>query len=135
MDFALRSVEGGNMRLSEHVGEVVILHFWATWCGSCRQEIPLLGEIHDKYARAGLVTFGINLDDDREAAATMTRTLRIAYPVLLDGRKEVSKGYRVGALPATVLIDRTGIVRYVWEDYRPGDERRYTAKLRELLNE
>jgi len=134
-DFALRSMEGGNMRLSEHIGEVVILHFWATWCGSCRQEIPLLGEIHDKYARVGLVTFGVNLDEDREAAAAMARALRIAYPVLIDGRKDVSKDYRVGTLPVTVLIDRAGIVRYISEGYRPGDEVRYTRKLRELLNE
>ena len=54
-DFALRSMQGPSMRLSEHLGEVVIINFWATWCGPCRQEMPLLDELYGKYQRAGLV--------------------------------------------------------------------------------
>jgi peroxiredoxin len=136
-DFALRSWDGANMRLSEHTGEVVLINFWATWCGPCRQEMPLLDEIYGKYRRAGLVLFSVNLDEDRDldAAREMAKTLRVSYPVLFDARKEVSRAYQASIMPLTVLIDREGVVRYVSEGYKVGYEARYTEKLRELLNE
>jgi thiol-disulfide isomerase/thioredoxin len=136
-DFALRSWAGENMRLSEHYGEVVLINFWATWCGPCRQEMPKLDEIYGKYRRAGLVLFSVNLDDDQnlDEAREMATTLRVSYPVLFDARKEVSRAYQAGTMPLTVLIDRNGVVRYISEGYKAGYETRYTDKLRELLNE
>ena len=136
-DFALRSWDGGNVRLSEHSGEVVLINFWATWCGPCRQEMPLLDEIYGKYRRAGLVLFSVNIDEQNnlDAAREMATTLRVSYPVLFDARKEVSRAYQASTMPLTVLIDREGVVRYVSEGYKLGYETRYTEKLRELLNE
>lgn len=136
-DFALRSWDGANMRLSEHSGEVVLINFWATWCGPCRQEMPLLDEIYGKYRRAGLVLFSVNLDEQSnlDAAREMAKTLRVSYPVLFDARKEVSRAYQASTMPLTVLIDREGVVRYISEGYKVGYETRYTEKLRELLNE
>ena len=70
-----------------------------------------------------------------EPAIEMAQTLKVSYPVLFDTRKEVSRAYDVSAMPVTVLVDRAGVVRYVSEGYKPGYEKRYTEKLRELLNE
>jgi thiol-disulfide isomerase/thioredoxin len=134
-DFALRSMKGPPMRLSEHLGEVVIINFWATWCGPCRQEMPLLDELYGKYQRAGLVLLSVNIDEAAEPAIEMAQKLNVSYPVLFDTRKEVSRAYDVSAMPVTVLVDRAGVVRYVSEGYKPGYEKRYTEKLRELLNE
>jgi thiol-disulfide isomerase/thioredoxin len=134
-DFALRSMQGPSVRLSEHLGEVVIINFWATWCGPCRQEMPLLDALYGKYKQAGLVLLSVNIDENVEPAVEMAQTLKVSYPVLLDARKEVSRAYDVGAMPVTVLVDRAGVVRYVSEGYKPGYEKRYTDKLRELLNE
>lgn len=136
-DFALRSWDGANMRLSEHYGEVVLINFWATWCGPCRQEMPKLDEIYGKYRRAGLVLFSVNLDEanNLDAAREMATTLRVSYPVLFDARKEVSRAYQASTMPLTVLIDREGVVRYVSEGFKTGYDTRYTDKLRELLNE
>ena len=116
-DFALRSAQGDNVRLSEHSGEVVLINFWATWCGPCRQEMPLLDEIYGKYRRAGLVLFSVNIDEpgNLEAAREMAKTLRVSYPVLFDERKDVSRAYQTSTMPLTVLIDRAGIVRDVFE--------------------
>jgi thiol-disulfide isomerase/thioredoxin len=134
-DFALRSMQGPSVRLSEHLGEVVVINFWATWCGPCRQEMPLLDALYGKYKQAGLVLLSVNIDENVEPAVEMAQTLKVSYPVLLDARKEVSRAYDVGAMPVTVLVDRAGVVRYVSEGYKPGYEKRYTDKLRELLNE
>lgn len=131
----MRSFDDRNVRLSEHLGEVVVINFWATWCGSCRQQMPLLDELYGKYRRAGLVLFSINIDENRDQAQEMARTLKVSYPVLFDERKEVSKSYQVNTMPLTVLIGRDGSVRYVSEGYKPGYEERYAQKLRELLNE
>lgn len=134
-DFALRSLQHENIRLSEQLGEVVLLNFWASWCGPCRQEMPLLDELYTKYRRAGLVLLSINIDEDVERAAEMVQTLGVSYPVLLDTRNEVAKAYQIDTMPLTVLIDREGTIRYVSEGFKPGYEERYAEKLRELLNE
>ena len=134
-DFVLRTLDNANLRLSEHLGEVVVLNFWATWCGPFRQEMPLLDELYNKYRRAGLVLLSINLDDAADRAAEMASALKVTYPVLLDTRKEVSRAYAVGTMPVTVLIDREGVVRYVSEGYKPGYEKGYADELRKLLNE
>ncbi|HEY8539820.1 MAG TPA: TlpA disulfide reductase family protein [Steroidobacteraceae bacterium] len=134
-DFALRSMSDANIRLSEFFGEVVVINFWATWCGACRQQMPQLEELHDKYRRAGLVVLGVNIDEEREPVVEMVDALKVSYPILFDTRKEVARAYKVGSLPVTVLIDREGTVRYVAEGFKPGYEKRYTEKLRELLGE
>jgi peroxiredoxin len=134
-DFALRSLDDANIRLSEYLGQVVLINFWATWCGPCRQEMPQLEVLHTKYQRAGLVLLGINIDEERDEAIEMARTLRVSYPILFDERKDVSRAYQVGTMPLTVLVDREGVVRYVSEGYKPGYEKRYTEQLRELLGE
>jgi peroxiredoxin len=134
-DFALRSVRGENVRLSEHSGEVVLVNFWATWCGPCRQEMPQLDELYAKYRRAGLVLLGVTIDHQRDRAAEMAGTLKVAYPVLFDELRNVSRSYGVDDLPVTLLIDRQGVVRFVSQGYKPGYENRYAEQLRALLNE
>jgi peroxiredoxin len=134
-DFALRSMKNANVRLSEHLGQVVLINFWATWSGPSRQEMPLLDALYAKYQRAGLVMFGINIDEHRDDAVEMAQTLQVTYPILFDERKDVSRAYQLGTMPLTVLIDREGVVRYVSEGFKPGYEKRYTEKLRELLGE
>jgi peroxiredoxin len=134
-DFALKAVSGENVRLSEHLGEVVMLNFWATWCGPCRLEMPRLDQLHATYHSAGLVLLGVNVDDNGERAVEFAQALSVSYPVLLDPRKAVAPLYDLDALPMTVLIDRAGTVRYVHHDYSPAIEKQYVAELRQLLDE
>ena len=67
-DFALKSSSGKNLRLSEYRGDVVLINFWATWCGPCRQEMPLLDELFTRYQRVGFNLLGVNIDDDSSRA-------------------------------------------------------------------
>ncbi len=134
-DFALKSSSGENLRLSEHRGEVVMVNFWATWCGPCRQEMPLLDELYSRYQRVGFSLLGVNIDDNSSKAMNMISELGVTFPVLFDSRKEVSKLYNVEAMPVTVLIDREGTVRYVHHGYKPGYEEKYLDQIRSLLRE
>ena len=134
-DFALKSSTGENLRLSEYRGEVVMVNFWATWCGPCRQEMPLLDELYQRYQRVGFNLLGVNIDDDSRRAMQMIEELGVNFPVLFDDRKEVSKLYEVDAMPVTVLIDREGNVRYVHHGYKPGYEDKYLDQVRSLLRE
>jgi peroxiredoxin len=134
-DFALKSSTGENLRLSEYRGDVVMINFWATWCGPCRQEMPLLEELYSRYQRVGFNLLGVNIDDDSRRAMQMAEELGINFPVLFDASKEVSKLYEVEAMPVTVLVDREGTVRYVHHGYKPGYEDKYMDQIRSLLRE
>lgn len=134
-DFALKSSSGENLRLSEYRGDVVMINFWATWCGPCRQEMPLLDELYSRYQRVGFSLLGVNIDDDSSKAMNMVSELGVSFPVLFDARKEVSKLYSVDAMPVTVLLDREGTVRHVHQGYKPGYEEKYLDEIRSLLRE
>ena len=134
-DFALKSSNGENLRLSEFRGDVVMVNFWATWCGPCRQEMPLLDELYSRYQRVGFNLLGVNIDDDSRRAMQMVEELGVNFPVLFDARKEVSKLYEVEAMPVTVIIDRQGTVRYVHHGYKPGYEDKNLDQIRSLLRE
>lgn len=134
-DFTLKSASGQNLRLRELRGEVVLINFWASWCGPCRQEMPLLNRIHEQYRKAGFTLLGVNIDDDPAAARDMARKLGVSFPVLLDTDKRVSRLYDVDTMPATLLLDRNGKVRYVHRGYRPGLEVTYQNQVRELLKQ
>ena len=112
-----------------------MVNFWATWCGPCRQEMPLLEELHSRYERVGFSLLGVNIDDNSSKAMNMARELGVTFPVLFDSRKDVSKLYQVDAMPVTVLIDREGTVRYVHQGYKPGYEDKYLDQIRSLLRE
>jgi peroxiredoxin len=134
-DFAAKSDGGRNVRLSELRGQVVLINFWASWCGPCRQELPLLGKIYSQYRNAGFVLLAVNVDDDRKAAESMLKRLDLKIPTLFDGSKSVAKLYGVDTMPATLVIDRDGRVRYVHRGYLEGYERKYEQQVRELLKE
>jgi peroxiredoxin len=134
-DFALKSAGGENLRLSEYRGDVVMINFWATWCGPCRQEMPLLDDLYSRYERVGFRLLGVNIDDDSRRAMQMMEELGVSFPVLFDEKKEVSRLYQVEAMPVTVLVDRTGTVRHVHHGYKPGYEEKYLTEIRSLLRE
>jgi peroxiredoxin len=134
-DFTLRTLEGPNLRLQEQRGRVVLVNFWATWCAPCRQEMPHLNRLYDKYRASGFVLLGVNVDDDSRNAASVAAKLGVKFPVLLDSDKKVSRLYDLNSMPATVLIDRDGRVRWYHRGYREGYEDTYDKQIRELLKE
>jgi peroxiredoxin len=132
-DFTLRSMSGPNLRLAEQRGRVVMVNFWATWCGPCRQEMPQLDRLYQKYKSSGFVLLGVNVDDDVRKATDVAAKLGVTFPVLLDTDKAVSKLYDLSTMPSTVIIDRDGKVRFMHRGYLAGYEDNYDKQIRELL--
>lgn len=134
-DFTLKSKEGKNVRLSELKGQVVLLNFWASWCGPCRQEMPVLDEIHNKYKNLGFSVLGINLDAKSKNAVNYLKNTPVTFPVLYDPKGVVSGQYGVQAMPSTVIIDRDGNVRHLHEGYKTGYGDDYKQQIKALLRE
>ncbi len=134
-DFTLRSADGPAVRLQEQRGRVVMVNFWATWCGPCRQEMPQLNRLYGKYRDAGFTLLGVNVDEDQGKAVSLASRLGLQFPVLLDTDKKVSRLYDLSTMPSTVLIDRDGRMRYLHLGYREGYEDTYERQIRELLKE
>lgn len=134
-DFTLKTLNGPNLRLGEQRGRVVLVNFWATWCGPCKQEMPHLNRLYEKYRASGFVLLGVNVDEDPRTAAATAQKFGLSFPVLFDGDKKVSKLYDLQSMPATVLIDRDGKVRFLHRGYRDGLETQYDQQIRQLVKE
>jgi len=134
-DFTLQSREGVSVSLSELRGEVVLINFWASWCGPCRQEMPLLEALYQRYAALGFTMLGVNTDEDPANAEQMLADNPVSFPILYDSSNEVTRLYEVIAMPSTVLVDRAGNIRYLHKGYKPGYENHYQDQIRALIRE
>jgi peroxiredoxin len=110
-DFALTDVRDADrvIKLSDFRGKVVVLNWYASWCGPCRTEIPDFQVAYDQL-EGDVVVFGVNLQETRGEAAGLLDDLGASYPAVLDEDGEVSQHYRVSGLPVTYIIDRDGII-------------------------
>lgn len=134
-DFTLKSLGGKNLKLSEMAGNVVLINFWASWCGPCRQEMPLLNDLHNKYKPLGFTVLGVNVEEHADSARGFLSDFPVDFPVLLDNRNKVSKLYNVVAMPTTVVVDRDGNMRFLHKGYKSGDEEKYRQMVKKLVRE
>lgn len=106
-DFELKDGAGRIVRLSDYKGKVVLLDFWATWCGPCKAEIPWLNELSRKYESEGVVVLGISMDEDRwDAVKPFMDKVPIAYPVLMGTRRVAYLYGDIEGLPVAFFVDR-----------------------------
>ena len=127
--------DGGKVDLASLKGEVVMINFWATWCGPCRQEMPLLAQLHTKYQPLGFTLLGVNVEPDSAAAVDWLKGVPVGFPIVFDRDSAVAGRFGVEGMPSTVFVDRNGQVRYVHRGYKPGDEAKYADMIRSLVKE
>ena len=133
--FSLGARTGGDVSLAQYKGQVVMLNFWASWCGPCRQEMPLLESIYKKYNKMGFTMLGVNVEPNSQAANDWLKATPVSFPILYDRDSKVSKLYDVAGMPSTVIIDRNGKLRVLHRGYKPGDENEYLDSIRTLIRE
>ena len=111
-DFKLKDVDGNEVPLSAYKGKVVLLNFWATWCGPCKAEIPGFVKLQEKYRDKGLVIVGYSVDDTADKAKAYAAQYKMNYPILLgEGREDVQDAYGpIWGIPASFIISRDGKV-------------------------
>ena len=126
---------GAALTLDKLRGQVVMVNFWASWCAPCREEFPLLDQMYRKYKGLGFTLLGVNVEPDAADAEGFIAKTPVSFPIAFDHDSAVSKLYRVEGMPSTVLIDRKGVLRWVHQGYKAGDENAYLDQLRELLRE
>lgn len=135
-DFDLPARGGGRFALAQHRGEVVMINFWASWCGPCRMEMPLLESIYRKYRPMGFTLAGVNVEPDpRQAEQWLAKTVSVSFPVAYDAESKVSRLYGIAGMPSSVFVDRRGRLRHLHAGYKPGDENVYLDYLRTLIRE
>ncbi|MBX2858354.1 MAG: TlpA family protein disulfide reductase [Cellvibrionaceae bacterium] len=132
-DFTLKSNSGRNIRLSEMRGKVVMINFWAHWCGPCRQEMPHLEKIYQRYKDAGFTILGVHQDSDPKTADKVLNDIPVSFPILYDTTSKVSETYNVSAMPSTVFIDCDGNLKYLHRGYKPGEEKTYQKYIKSLI--
>ncbi len=133
--FSLPDRTGQTVSLDDFKGQVVLINFWASWCGPCRKEMPLLEALHQRYSPLGLTLLGINVEEDSALADEFLQGTPVNFPILFDRANSVSKAYDVIAMPTTVILDREGLVRFVHYGYEAGYENDYQDQVRALIRE
>lgn len=109
-DFTLKQYGGADVALSGYKGKVVLLDFWATWCGPCKVEIPIFNDLQRQYGAQGFQALGVSVDDTEDKLKPYVESMKMAYPVLLGlGHEDIQDAYGpILGIPVTVIISRDG---------------------------
>ncbi|MDP6442805.1 MAG: DUF2092 domain-containing protein [Pirellulaceae bacterium] len=130
------TLAGEPFKLSEqHAENIVLLDFWATWCGPCVQEMPVLAEVAKEYKKRGVRLFAVNQGEDAETIAAFLRDKEMDVNVVMDAKGDVSSGYQVQGIPMLVIVDKGGNVHNVHIGYRPDIGDALRRELDELLSD
>lgn len=129
--------QDGDLALHDLRGQVVVMSFWASWCGPCRLEIPALETLHARARADGLAVVGVSLDHRREDAVMFLSSLpsQVTYPMLLDAGNDVGDRYGISNIPMLLVLDRKGRIRSRHLGFRPGSLEGVEAEVRRLLAE
>lgn len=125
----------GRLDLAQYQGKVVVLDFWASWCGPCRRSFPWLNEMHAKYAEDGLVVVGVNLDASKDDAAAFLEEFPAAFGIHFDPGAVLATEYGVEAMPSSYVIGRDGEIKASHRGFRIKQQAEYEAILVEALGE
>lgn len=131
--FALPSV-AGRVDSDSLRGKVMLLDFWASWCGPCRQSFPWMAAMHDTFATRGLVIVAVNLDKDRDAADKFLAGFRVPFTVAFDPAGKTAEAFHVGAMPSSFVLGRSGEILYTHAGFDPRKSGAMEAALKEACS-
>jgi cytochrome c biogenesis protein CcmG/thiol:disulfide interchange protein DsbE len=133
-EFTVKSLDGKDVSLSDYKGKILLIDFWASWCGPCKMTIPKLKELHDEFKDKGLTVIGLDVWDQEEAMKKAIDDMKIDYTVLYAPRdgSTVDLEYGVEGIPTVYLIDKDGVIRGGWIGADPAHEEAMKKALADL---
>lgn len=123
-----------SLDLARHRGRVVIVDFWASWCKPCRQSIPWLNAMRERYGASGLTIIGVNVDLERGDADRFLRDVPIDFEIVFDPKGDLAKQFKVQGMPTSYVFDRTGKMVETHLGFRAAKKDEHEAALKNLLN-
>jgi thiol-disulfide isomerase/thioredoxin len=130
--FQLEDLQGHKVSLDQFRGKIVLLDFWATWCGPCRMSMPLLEKLQAEFHN-DVVLLAINLEEPADEVRAYVQRRNVGSLVLLDSEGEVGRVYQSDSIPMSVLIDQKGIIRDIQVGFHPSMDRDLREEIRRLL--
>ncbi|MES2489985.1 MAG: TlpA disulfide reductase family protein [Pseudomonadota bacterium] len=127
--------DGSTLSLEQFRGQVVYVDFWASWCAPCRQAIPALDTLHQRYKAQGFTVLGVNVDTDRKSAQRMIDQLVPKFPIVFDPKGQWPEAFGLQDMPSSFLIDAKGVVRFVKKGFRERDVPQIEAAIKAVLGE
>lgn len=113
--FTLKNTDEQQISLQELRGKVVVINFWGTWCDPCREEMPRIQEMYEKYKDQGVAVVGVNIGESRVTAKGFADRLGLTFPIVLDHDRSVTLNqYKIGPIPTTFFLDKQGVIRYFY---------------------
>jgi thiol-disulfide isomerase/thioredoxin len=133
MPFELMSLDGTRVRLSDLAGKVVLVNFWATWCGPCKEEMPSLARLQQQLDPEKFALLTVTTDLQRQGIAQFLSHTGVSLPVLFDEDQEVSRSFMVRGLPTTVVVGRDGTLLGRAVGPRVWDSQESVALMRQMV--
>ncbi len=135
-DVALPTFEGDrSVSLQSLRGKVVYINFWASWCSSCEAGFPMLNDLHQTYKDKSFELVSINVDMQKVDAEFFLQKFSAKFTVLYDAERKTPEKFAMQTMPSSYLIDKKGNIRFVFRDVKPGDNKKITDAIQQLLNE
>jgi len=113
-ELTLEDISGKSVSLKDHLGSVVLVNLWATWCPPCREEMPTLQSFYEKYKKDGFVLIAINQEETRDVVLPFVKEFGLTFPIWLDIDYHAQREFNTMNLPSSYVIDRNGNVRLMW---------------------
>lgn len=135
-EVVLPKLTGGTRSLDELRGQVVLVDVWASWCRPCVQSLPFYADLENALSAKGFRFVGINIDEDRRAAAAFLKEESLSVETLLDpGAKLIAPRFKITRMPTAFLLDRAGNIRHVHEGFASADKAKWREEIEALLAE
>lgn len=134
-EIGLKDLHGKTVDRASLAGKVVIVDFWASWCGPCKEEMPVLSRLYAKHASSGLVVVGVSVDEEAANVQSFLTKMKVNFPIVHDQKHTVAERFAPPKMPSSYVIDRRGVVRYVHGGFRPEDAESLASEVRKLLAE
>ncbi len=131
----LPDLEGRTVDLSKLVGSVVVIDFWASWCGPCKDAMPVLDELQKRYTKDGVTVIGVSIDSSAKKMNRFLESRPVTFRVVHDRKLAVASKYEPPEMPSTFFIARDGKLHHIHAGFEDGDAKKLESQIQKLLKE